>query len=56
MNTRGVGRNFSRGGGVVLNVDFQKGYFCTDMTPNTDMAPKKGGSSDPSDPTYAPEH
>ena len=33
---RGVGRNFTGGwGGVVLNVNFYKGYFCTDLFPNT---------------------
>ena len=32
-NFRGVGRTFSRG--VVLNAAFQKGYFCTDLIPNT---------------------
>ena len=44
------------GGGVVLNAIFQKGYFFTDLFPNIlyrkciQFAPKKGGSSDPSDP------
>ena len=48
---RGLGR-----GGVVLNVTFQKGYFCIDLSANTlyrkciKFVPKKGGSSDPSDP------
>ena len=52
-SSRGVGRNLSRG--VVLNVIFQKGYFCTDRFTNTlhrkciKIAPKKGGSDDPPD-------
>ena len=51
---RGVGRNFPRV--VVLNAIFHKGYLFTDLFPNTlyrkciKFAPKKGGSSDPSDP------
>ena len=47
MSLRVVGWNFIRG--VVLNVTFQKGYFCTDLFPNTlyrkyiRFAPKKIG-------------
>ena len=62
---RGVGRIFSRGGRVFLNVTFQKGYFCIDVSTNTlyrkciKFAPKKGGggSSDPlrPSPSYDPD-
>ena len=54
---RGVGRNFSTGGGVVLNGNFLKGCYCTDLCPNTlyrkciKFAPKKGGRPPPPLPT-----
>ena len=48
---QGRRKEFFRGG-VVLNVIFSKGSFCTDLLPNTlyreciKNVPKKGGSSD----------
>ena len=54
---------FKGGGGVVLNVNFKKGYFCTDLGPNTlyrkciKFAPKKGrggGFPTPSTPPPLP--
>ena len=53
---QGRRKDFFKGGGVVLNVNFQKGSFCTDLFLNSlyrkciKFGPKKGGSSDPSDP------
>ena len=60
---RGVGRILSRGGGVVLNVNFQKCSLCTDLFTNTSYRkciqfappPRKkgagGGGGDPPLPT-----
>ena len=55
---QGRRKELFKGGGVVLNVNFKKVFFCTDLCPNTlyrkciKFAPKKGGSSDPPDPPF----
>ena len=54
VHIRGVGRNFSMGGR--FKCYFLKGYFCTDLDPNTlykkciKFAPRNGGGGRPTPP------